>query len=78
MMGGWDRWVGVGGWLIHIRVWVAGQGVGIISQFFFFIFFVLLSFALSCPVSFLSEQSMIAVVSVSLFIYLFFFCLWSL
>ena len=25
--GGWDRW----GWLIHIRVWVGGQGVGIIS-----------------------------------------------
>ena len=26
MMGGWDRW----GWLIYIRVWVGGQGVGII------------------------------------------------
>ena len=26
MMGRWDRW----GWLIYIRVWVGGQGVGII------------------------------------------------
>ena len=25
-----------GGWLIHIRVWVGGQGVCIISQFIFF------------------------------------------
>ena len=26
MMGGWDRW----GWLIYIRLWVRGQGVGLI------------------------------------------------
>ena len=26
-----------GGWLICIRVWVGGQGVGIISVFFIFI-----------------------------------------
>ena len=26
MVGGWDRW----GWLIYIRVWVEGQGAGII------------------------------------------------
>ena len=51
MMGGWDRWgvvdlyQGVGG---------GGHGVGIISQLFFFLF-VLLSFILSCLVSFLSE-----------------------
>ena len=37
-----------------------GQGVGIISEFFLF---ELLFFVLSCVVSFLSEQSMIAVVS---------------
>ena len=43
--GGWDRW----GWLIHSRVWVGRQQVGIISLFFFF---VLLSFGLSYPVSF--------------------------
>ena len=30
IMWGWDRWRG-GAWLIHIRVWVGGQGVGIIS-----------------------------------------------
>ena len=39
--------------------------------------FVLLSFGLSCPVSILSEYSMIAVVSVSLFS-ICFLCLWSL
>ena len=33
----------------------------------------LLPFGLSCPVSFLSERSIIAVVSVSLFIIFFFF-----
>ena len=26
MIGGWDKW----GWSIYIRVWVGGQGVGII------------------------------------------------
>ena len=53
MMGGWDRW----GWLIHIEVCVGGQVVGIILVFLFFVLFlfVLLSFGLSCPVSFLSE-----------------------
>ena len=57
------------------------QGVGggdrrwVLSHSFFL--FVLLSFVLSCPVSFLSEYSMIAVVSVSLFI-ICFLCLWSL
>ena len=45
--GGWDRW----GWLIHSRVWVGRQEVGIISLFFF----VLLSFGLSYPVSLFSE-----------------------
>ena len=53
MMEAWDR-LGRGEWLINIRVWVGGQGVGIISVFVFFIF-ELLSFCLSCPVSFLSE-----------------------
>ena len=42
-----------------------------------FFLLVLLPFVLSCPVSFLSEYSMIAVVSVSLFI-ICFLCLWSL
>ena len=42
MMGGWDRW----GWLIHIRVWVRGQGVGIISQVFSICTFVLWSLML--------------------------------
>ena len=42
-----------GVWLIHIRVWVGGQGVGINYLIGFFLF-VLLSFGLSCPVSFLS------------------------
>ena len=37
--GGWDRW----GWLIHIRVWVLSHS---------FFLFVLLSFGLSCTVSF--------------------------
>ena len=67
-----------GGGVIHIKVWVGGQGVGIISLGFFFSFlFVLLSFGLSCPVFFLSEYSMIAFVSVSLFIVCF-LCLQSL
>ena len=61
MMGGWDRWEGCS----FIHVWISGgrgggQGVGIISEFFLF---ELLFFVLSCVVSFLSEQSMIAVVS---------------
>ena len=42
-----------------------------------FLLFVLLPFGLSCPVSFLSQWSMIAVVSVSLFI-ICFLCLRSL
>ena len=54
-MNDWGDGIG-GGWLIHIRVWV-------LSDRFFL--FVLLSFGLSCPVSFLSALSMIAVVSVA-------------
>ena len=61
--GGWDR----------RRVVDSYQGVGgrtgsvyyLTVRFFLF---VPLSFGLSCPASFLSEQSMIAVVSVSLFL----------
>ena len=70
--GGWDRWVvvdsyhGVGGG--------AGRGY-YLSLIYFYMYFCL--FGLSCPVSFLSEKSMIAVVSVSLFI-ICFLCLWSL
>ena len=39
-----------GGWLIHIRVWVGGAGGG----FYLIVscLFVLLSFGVSCPVSF--------------------------
>ena len=49
MMGGWDEW----GWLIDNGVWEGGQGVGIILYFLFFLFsLVLLSFVLSCPMSF--------------------------
>ena len=72
MMGGWDRWgvvdsyQGVGG----------GTGGGYYLIVCFFLF-VLLSFGFSCPVSSLSELSMIAVVSVSLFI-ICFLCHWSL
>ena len=61
-----------GGWFIHIRVWVGGQGWVLSHSFFFncaFAFwcltscyylivvflFVLLSFGVSCPVSFLIE-----------------------
>ena len=43
----------------------------------FFYFYVLLPFGLSCPVSFSSEKSIIAVVPVSLFI-ICFLCLRSL
>ena len=47
--------IGVG-LLVHIRVWVAGQGGGyyILVSIFSFLF-VLLSYGLSCPVSSLSE-----------------------
>ena len=62
-----------GGWLIHIRVWVGEDRGWVLSDSFFY---VLLPFGLSCPVSFLSEQSIIAVVSVSLFI-ICFLCLRS-
>ena len=50
-----------------------GGGYYLIACFFFVVvvLFVLLSFGLSCPASFLSEWSMIAVVSVSLFIICF-------
>ena len=42
--------------MVHLYQGVGGgQGVGIISQFVCFFLFVLLSFGLSCPVSFLSE-----------------------
>ena len=34
VMGGWDRW----GWLIYISLWVGGQGAGIISFLFVFLF----------------------------------------
>ena len=56
------------------------QGVdrGTGGRYYLIVFlFVLLSFGLSCPVSILSEYSMIAVVSVSLFS-ICFLCLWSL
>ena len=75
MMGGWDRWgvvasyQGLGGG--------TGGGYYLLVCFLCLFLFVLLSFGLSCPVSFLSEWSMIAVVSVSLFI-ICFLCLWSL
>ena len=47
---------GIGeGWLIHMRVWVGKQGLGIICLVYFLFLFVLLSFGLSCPVSSLSE-----------------------
>ena len=52
-------------------------GGGYFPIVFFYFLFVLLYFGLSCPGSFLSEQSMIAVVSVSLFI-ICFLCLQSL
>ena len=44
-IGGWDRWE----WLIQIRVWVGGQGLVLYHSFFLI---VLLSFVLSCPISF--------------------------
>ena len=40
MIEGWD-WQG---WLIYIRVWAGGQGVGIILQFLFFSY----AFAFCC------------------------------
>ena len=42
MMGGWEGWGG--GWFIYVRVWVKGQGVGII----FFPSFVLLCAVVKC------------------------------
>ena len=33
-MGGWEDW----GWFIYVRVWVGGQGVGILSFLFFILF----------------------------------------
>ena len=57
-----DSYHGVGGG-------TRGGYCSIVCLFCFFTFlFVLLSFGLSCPVSFLSEYSMVPVVSVSLFI----------
>ena len=61
-----DSYQGVGGG--------TGGGSYLIA---WFLLFVLLPFGLSCPVSFLSQWSMIAVVSVSLFI-ICFLCLRSL
>ena len=60
-----DSYLGVGG---VIRGWVLSHS---------FYLFVLECFILSCPGCFLSEQSMVAVVSVSLFI-ICFLCLQSL
>ena len=54
-----------------------GTGGGYYLTVCCFFLFVLLSFGVSCLVSFLSELSMIAVVSVSLFI-ICFLCHWSL
>ena len=55
--------------ILYHRVWEGGVGAGIVLQFLFLIFsLVLLSFVLSCPLLlFLSDQNMITVVSVSLF-----------
>ena len=77
-----------GGWLNQNRVWEEGEGVGTILQFLlmFLLFFVCLFVFhlyfypffshLLCPFV-LSDQSMIAVVSVSLF-FISFLSLWSL
>ena len=49
---------GIGeGQLLHIRVWVGGTGgrYYLLVCFLCLFLFVLLSFGLSCPVSFLSE-----------------------
>ena len=54
-----------GGCYIHIRVWVLSH------SYFVLFLLVLWSFVLSLPVSFLSVWSMMAVVSVSLFIICF-------
>ena len=40
------------GWLILMRVWVGGQGSVLSHSLFFLFLFVVLSFGLSCPVSF--------------------------
>ena len=66
MMGGRVRW---GGGDSYQGVGGGTRGGYYLSLFCLFSFlFVLLSFGLSCPVSFLSEHSMIAVLSISLFI----------
>ena len=44
--GGGGDGIGVG-WLIHISVWVGGQGVGIITCFFYFCFSLLVSHIVS-------------------------------
>ena len=36
--GGWEGWRGWG-WLIYVRVWLGGQGLGIVG-FLIFVFFV--------------------------------------
>ena len=54
-----------------------GGGYYLLVCFLCLLLFVLLSYGLSCPASFLSEKSIIAVVPVSLII-LFFLCLRSL
>ena len=56
-----DSYHGVGGG-------TRGGYCSIVCLFFFTFLFMLLSFGLSCPVSFLSEYSIVPVVSVSLFI----------
>ena len=73
--GRWDRWGVVSSY--------QGLGGGTEGGYYLLVCFlclfllVLLSFGLSCPASFLSEWSMIAAVSVSLFI-ICFLCLRSL
>ena len=64
MMEGWDRWV-----VVDSYQGVGGETVG--GCYLIVFLFLLLSFGLSCPVSFLSEQSIIAVVSASLLIICF-------
>ena len=67
-----------GGGVVDLYQGVGGGGARGGYYLIVFVFlFVFLSFVLSCPVSFLIEYSMIAVVSVSLFI-IGFLCLWSL
>ena len=69
----WDRW----GWLIYIRVWAGGQGVGIILEFLLIsctFVFCSLTFSVSL---FRWLESMMAVMSVFLFFFYYFLCLWS-